>query len=42
MPDLDGIKAATIIKEELNLELVPKIILITAFGKELENSQQKI
>lgn len=41
MPDLDGIKAATIIKEELNLELVPKIILITAFGKELENSQQK-
>lgn len=41
MPGLDGIQAAKIIKTELNLNIVPKIILITAFGQELESSQQK-
>ncbi|PUU89420.1 response regulator [Halanaerobium sp.] len=41
MPELDGIKAAQIIKEEFDLEAIPKIMLITAFGEELKKIEQK-
>ena len=41
MPGLDGLEAAKIIKRDLELETVPKIILVTAFGEELEKSQEK-
>ncbi|MFO7818993.1 MAG: response regulator, partial [Halanaerobacter sp.] len=41
MPELDGLEAARIIKEELNLDKVPKIILVTAFGEELEGTAQE-
>ena len=41
MPGLDGLEAARIIKEELDLDKVPKIILVTAFGEELEGCAQE-
>jgi signal transduction histidine kinase/DNA-binding response OmpR family regulator len=40
MSNLDGIEAANIINEELDLESVPKIMLITAFGEDIEATDQ--
>ena len=35
MPEMDGLKAARIIRESTSLQQPPKIILITAYGNEL-------
>ncbi|MBM7555665.1 ABC transporter substrate binding protein [Halanaerobacter jeridensis] len=40
MPELDGLRAAEIIKNELNLTNVPQIILVTAFGEDLKEDQK--
>jgi CheY-like chemotaxis protein len=39
MPEMDGLTAARIIRESKSLEQPPKVILITAYGKELARDQ---
>ena len=39
MPEMDGLKAARIIRESISLERPPKIILVTAYGNEVVSDQ---
>ena len=41
MPELDGIETAEIIREELNINQIPEIVLVTAFGEELSLAEEE-
>ena len=39
MPEMDGLKAAQVIRESISLQQPPKVILVTAYGNELASDQ---
>jgi CheY-like chemotaxis protein len=39
MPEMDGLKAAQVIRESIPLQQPPKVILVTAYGNELASDQ---
>jgi two-component system, sensor histidine kinase and response regulator len=39
MPEMDGLTAARMIRESTRLEQAPKVILVTAYGKELSSEE---
>ncbi len=39
MPEMDGLKAAQVIRESIPLQQPPKVILVTAYGDELASDQ---
>ena len=39
MPEMEGLKAAQVIRESIPLQQPPKVILVTAYGNELASDQ---